>query len=226
MTTTETGVFYDPFDVDIATDPYPVYRRLRDEAPIYYNEERDFFAVSRFEDVERCFVDRDTFISGKGGTYEFVQAVKAGAEIPVGLFIFEDPPMHTAHRALVSRLFTPRRVADLESQIRTFCSRTLDPLVGTGRFDFVKNLGDQMPMRVIGMLLGIPDDDQVGIRNRQQENVAAEATVADVDSLVLASQTFADYVDWRAENPSDDIMTQIDDHGHRGRDRHDPASPP
>ena len=209
MTVTETGVYFDPFNADIATDPYPVYRRLRDEAPVYYNEERDFYALSRFDDVERGLVDRESFISGKGITYAFIQAIKAGGEVPKGLFIFEDPPLHTAHRALVSRLFTPRQVTSLEPQIREFCARTLDPHVGTGTFDFVKNLGDQMPMRVIGMLLGIPDDDQDGIRDRHHEAVVGETTVADIDHLVMASQVFGDYIDWRAENPSDDIMTQL-----------------
>jgi cytochrome P450 len=209
VTVTGTEVRYDPFDEETAADPYPVYRRLRDEAPLYYNEERDFFAVSRFDDVERCLVDRESFISGRGSTYEFIQAVRAGAEIPNGLFIFEDPPLHTAHRALVSRLFTPRRVADLEPQIRQFCARTIDPHVGTGTFDFVKDLGDSMPMRVIGMLLGIPDDDQAGIRSSQRDAVSNDATTADIDQLILGSQIFSDYIDWRAENPSDDIMTQL-----------------
>ena len=78
-------------------------------------------------------------------------------EIPPGTLIFEDPPIHNIHRNLLSRLFTPRKVAALEPQIREFTARCLDPLVGTGRFDFVNDLGEQMPMRVIGMLLGIPE---------------------------------------------------------------------
>ena len=77
-------------------------------------------------------------------------------EIPPGTLIFEDPPIHNIHRNLLSRLFTPRKVAALEPQIREFTRRCLDPLVGSGRFDFVNDLGEQMPMRVIGMLLGIP----------------------------------------------------------------------
>lgn len=80
--TTSTAVYYDPFDAKIAVDPYPTYQRLREEAPVYYNEERDFYALSRFEDLERGLVDRESFISGKGSTYEFVQAVQSGAEVP------------------------------------------------------------------------------------------------------------------------------------------------
>ncbi len=74
--------------------------------------------------------------------------------------IFEDPPIHNIHRNLLSRMFTPRKVLALEPQIREFTARCLDPLVGGDRFDFVNDLGEQMPMRVIGMLLGIPEERQ------------------------------------------------------------------
>ena len=77
--------------------------------------------------------------------------------MPPGMFIFEDPPIHTRHRRLLSRVFTPRRMAELEPKIRAFCARSLDPLVGAGRFDFIADLGAQVPMRTIGMLLGIPE---------------------------------------------------------------------
>ena len=84
------------------------------------------------------------------------------------MLIFEDPPVHTMHRRLLSRVFTPRRVAELEPKIREFCARSLDPLVGAGEFDFVADLGAQMPMRVIGMLLGIPEQDQEAVRDKRR----------------------------------------------------------
>ena len=86
--------------------------------------------------------------------------------MPPGVLIFEDPPVHTVHRSLLSRVFTPKRVAALEPQIRAFCARSLDPLIGAGEFDFIADLGAQMPMRVIGMLLGIPEEDQEAVRDR------------------------------------------------------------
>src|SRR5215470_1858323 len=151
-----TDVYYDPYDVDIWADPYPVYARLREEAPLYYNEPYDFWAVSRWADVESGLKDAKRFISGRGGILELI---KAGIEMPPGTLIFEDPPVHTIHRSLLSRVFTPRRVAALEPKIREFCARSLDPLVGTGEFDFIADLGAQMPVQVIGMLFGIPDED-------------------------------------------------------------------
>ncbi len=124
-----SDVYYDMYSVEINVDPYPVYRRLREEAPIYYNDQHDFFAVSRFEDVEKGLLDAQTYISGKGAILEII---KADIDIPPGVIIFEDPPTHTIHRRLLSRAFTPRRVAELEPKIREFCAHSLDPLVGAG----------------------------------------------------------------------------------------------
>src|SRR6185503_16240147 len=99
----------------------------------------------------------ETYISGRGAILELI---KADLEMPPGVIIFEDPPIHTVHRGLLSRVFTPKKMDALEPLIREFCAASLGPLVGTGRFDFVADLGAQMPMRVIGMLLGIPEEDQ------------------------------------------------------------------
>ena len=129
-TTTESALSYDPYDVDINADPYPVFRRLREEAPLYRNEAYDFYALSRFEDVERGLVDRDTYISSRGAILELIHA---GIEMPPGTLIFEDPPIHTVHRSLLSRVFTPKKMEALEPKIREFCVRSLDPLVGARR---------------------------------------------------------------------------------------------
>ena len=144
----EPAVHYDPYDVTINADPYPTFRRLRDEAPLYYNPEHDFYAVSRYEDVEAGLRDWQTFSSARGGILELI---KAGVELPPGTLIFEDPPVHDIHRKLLSRVFTPRRMNALEDKVREFCANALDPLVGADRFDFIAKLGAQMPMRVIGM---------------------------------------------------------------------------
>jgi cytochrome P450 len=206
--TSASDVYWDPYDVATDRDPYPTFKRLRDEAPLYYNPEHDFYAVSRFEDVERGFMDPATFISGRGGILELI---KAGIEMPPGILIFEDPPTHTIHRRLLSRMFTPKRVAALEPKIRDFCARSLDPHVGTGSFDFIADLGAQMPMRTIGMLLGIPEADQEAIRDQTDANLRTkegEPMVVDPDKLA-SGELFADYIDWRADHPSDDIMTEL-----------------
>jgi cytochrome P450 len=202
-----SDVYYDPYNVEINADPYPVFRRLREEAPLYYNEPHDFYAVSRFEDVERGLLDRETFISGRGAILELI---KANIQFPSGVLLFEDPPVHTVHRSLLSRVFTPRRVAALEPKIREFCARSLDPLVGAGRFDFIADLGAQMPMRTIGMLLGIPEEDQESVRDSVDERLRTEAgKPMQYSARAVSGEMFAEYVDWRAEHPSDDLMTEL-----------------
>jgi cytochrome P450 len=202
-----SDVYYDQYSVEINADPYPVYRRLREEAPLYYNDNHDFFAVSRYEDVEKGLLDAQTYISGKGAVLE---VIKADIEIPPGVIIFEDPPTHTLHRRLLSRAFTPRRVAELEPKIREFCARSLDPLIGSDRLDFIADLGAQMPMRVIGMLLGIPEGDQEAVRDHVDASLRTnEGEPMQVSENFVTGSMFADYVDWRAKHPSDDIMTEL-----------------
>ncbi len=201
-------VDYDPYDIDIHTDPYPVFRRLREEAPLYRNETYDFYAVSRYEDVERGVVDWKTYSSARGGILELI---RAEIEMPPGVFIFEDPPLHTVHRGLLSRVFTPKKMNALEPKVREFCARSLDPLVGADGFDFIADLGAQMPMRTIGMLLGIPEPDQEAIRDRSDATLRTKAgqPMKVTEEGFASGEVFADYIDWRAEHPSNDIMTEL-----------------
>lgn len=203
----ENSVHWDPYDPKYFANPYPTFRRLREEAPVYYNEQYGFYAVSRYEDVERGLGDRETFISGRGVILEFI---KSNSPIPAGVFIMEDPPLHTIHRGLLTRIFTPKKMAALEPQIRAFCAKALDPLVEGGEFNFIDNLGGEMPMRVIGMLLGIPEQDLQAVRARADAALATEAgKPMDVGSFAFAAEGFDEYIDWRAKHPSDDLMTEL-----------------
>lgn len=203
-----TDLYYDPYDREIDADPYPVYRRLRDEAPIYYNQPYDFYAVSRFDDVQRGLLERETYSSGRGSVLEFI---KADIEMPPGVVIFEDPPQHTVHRGLLSRVFTPKKMNLLEPKVREFCTRALDPLVGARRFDFVADLGAQLPMRTIGMLLGIPEGDQEEARERADAALRTDpGKPMEVEAGNMGeSDFFSDYIEWRATHPSDDLMTEL-----------------
>ena len=206
---TVTGdVYYDPYDAEIDVDPHPVWKRLRDEVPLYYNEPYDFYALSRFEDVEPCLIDWDTYRSGKGSILELI---RADFDIPRGAILFEDPPRHDVHRGVMSRVFTPKKMNAIEPKVREFCARTLDPLVGSGHFDFIADLGAQMPMRTIGYLLGIPEQDQEAIRDRLDEGLHLEEGhegTFDAEGMDGA-EMFGEYIDWRAEHPSDDLMTEM-----------------
>src|ERR1700722_19242369 len=209
MVSTAPAPYYDPYDFEIDADPYPVWKRLRDEAPLYYNEKYDFYAISRYDDVERASVEWQTYSSAKGSELEII---KAEMEMPPGLFIFEDPPDHDLHRGIMSRVFTPRRMAAIEPQVRDYAARTLDPLVGKDGFDFILDLGTEIPMRTIGMLLGIPEEDQQAIRNNIDEGLRLEEGVMPEVDLSQGGATDSDYgayIDWRVEHPSDDLMTEL-----------------
>jgi cytochrome P450 len=206
--TNESDIYYDPFNKEIDKDPHPLWKRMRDEAPLYRNEKFDFYALSRYDDVEKALVDWDTYRSGKGSTLE---TIMAGFDIPPGLILMEDPPIHDLHRGLLSRVFTPKAMNAIEPKVREFCARTLDPLVDGGRFDFIADLGAVMPMLTIGMLLGIPEEDQVAIRDRIDEGLRLDddTEVPSGDLALAGAELFSDYIEWRAEHPSDDLMTQL-----------------
>jgi len=207
-TATGADVYFDPYDVDINADPYPTYARLREEAPAYHNDRYDFWALSRHADVEKALVNWQVFSNTRS---DILDIIKAGVELPPGVILFEDPPVHTMHRGLMSRIFTPRRMAALEDQVRAFCARSLDPLVGSDGFDIIDELAAVLPMRVIGMLLGIPEQDQVAVRNKTDDNlrtVPGQPMQVKQDN-VANGDMFADYIDWRAEHPSDDLMTHL-----------------
>jgi cytochrome P450 len=214
-----SDIYYDPYDFQIDDDPYPIWKRMRDEMPLYRNERFDFFAVSRFADVEACSRDWQTFISGKGTVLEMI---RAGVTAPRGMFIFEDPPIHDLHRGLMSRVFTPRRVAALESRIREFCARALDPFVGSTGFDYVRDLGADMPMRIISEMLGIPEAEQEAVRDQIDAGLRIDADrSAGIDPVAVMSDhsRFRDFIDYRRQHPSDDLMTDlvtitfVDEHG-------------
>ncbi len=169
VVTDVAGPYYDPYDVGIVADPYPVYARLRDEAPLYHNERYGFWALSRHADVENALANWETFSNSRS---DILELVKSDFDMPPGVMMFTDPPMHTMLRGLMSRVFTPRRMAEIEDQIRQYCVRCLDPLVGSDRFDIIAELASMMPMRVIGMLLGIPESEQIGVRDANDANCA------------------------------------------------------
>ena len=204
---TRDTVYWDPYRPEFWANPYPVFRRLREEAPLYYNREYDFYAVSRFADVEKGFTDRESFSSARGDILEYI---KADMDIPYGMFIWEDPPLHTVHRSVLTRVFTPRRMNELEQKIRAFCVRCLDPLVGGGQFDFITDFGAQMPMRVISMLLGIPEGDQERIRDKVDAALRTEAgKPLSTSQASYKGEGFEEYIDWRVQHPSDDLMTEL-----------------
>ena len=198
---------WDPYDTSIAANPWPVWNRMREEAPLYYNAEHDFYAVSRFADVERVCTDPATFSSSHGNILELV---KADMEIPPGTLIFEDPPVHDIHRKLIARVFSPRRVGALEPLVRRFCQSCLDPLAGSARFDLIEKLGAEMPMKVIGMLIGIPEEGQEAFRDQTNAHMtAADGRMDTSAGIVMTHEALTEYIGWRQQHPSDDVITEL-----------------
>jgi cytochrome P450 len=210
MPATNSDIYYDPYDFEIDADPYPVWKRMRDEQPLYYNDKHDFYALTRWDDVEAGLKDHTRMISSRGTILELI---KANVQMPPGMVIFDDPPSHTAYRGLMSRVFTPRKMNAIEPQVRKFCVDELDAIDGASEFDVIKVLAAKMPMRVIGMLLGIPEADQQAIRDQTEGGLHLESpelmTKAYENFGQASDGSFGEYLDWRLEHPSDDLMTQL-----------------
>ncbi len=174
---TTSDVYFDPYDVEINANPYPTFARLREEAPLYYNEQHDFYALSRFADVNKGLVDHETFSSAPRRDHRTDQGQHRH---PLGRTDFRgsaDP--HRASQAAGRGCSPHARSMRLEPKIREFCAQSLDPLVGAGKVDFIKDFGAIMPMRVISALLGIPEDDQEMIRDHGNDQLRTEARQAD-----------------------------------------------
>jgi cytochrome P450 len=174
VTASETDVEYNPYAFAVHDDPYETYRRLRDEAPAYWNPELRFWVLSRFADVLEAFRDHDTFSSAGGIALEVRRPL--GAVDPDGsrMMIEMDPPDHTTFRRLVSRVFTGNRVTRMEEQVRTIVGHYIDGVIEQGRCDLVGDVSSPFPMDVISAVLGIPTVDRAALRGLADKVLARE----------------------------------------------------
>ena len=166
---------FDPYSDVFFNDPYDVYRRLRDEAPAYRNDHYGFWALSRYDDVVTAHRDWKTFTSTQGITIDMLTDPDMGALLKqsTGSMIFMDPPDHDRMRALVSRVFTPKAVADLEPMIRGLVRKYLDPLDGD-EMDLVADFSGPFPVEVISVMLGVPEPDRQQIRHWTDDMLSRE----------------------------------------------------
>jgi cytochrome P450 len=155
-------LFYSPYDFDVQEDPYPVYARLREEAPVYRNEQDDFWALSRHADILAALRDSDRFSSRNGLRIE--PAFWGPDAEKFFSFVAMDPPKHTRMRGLVSRAFTQRRVQALEPRLREIARAHLEPLLDGGAFDLMEFAG-RFPTDVISELVGVPEADRDRLRD-------------------------------------------------------------
>ena len=193
---------WNPFSHEAQADPYPVYRWLRDEQPCYHNEKTDMWALSRFEDVLRATLDPKTYSSQFGGRG------------PGHMFISIDPPAHTPRRNLISGAFTPRAIAKLEPWIREITVKHLDRLAGRDRFDLIGDFAKKLPLEIICVMLGIPEDDRERVQSYGDRYLAREpgertpppdAAVAYQECLDYFAPIYHD----RRTQPRDDLLTRL-----------------
>jgi cytochrome P450 len=201
---------YDPYSYEIDRDPYPVYRRMRDEAPVYRNERLDFWALTRFDDVLAALRDWERFSSAEGTVLELMGQPGLGGT----MIIFMDPPRQTRVRNLVSKAFTPARVAALEPEIRRIARRHLDALAGRPRFDVVAEFTAKLPMDVISALLGIPPEDRDAVRGWSNQVLHREPDdpmppPMALEAMAKSQAYYAEALAARRRAPRDDLMTLL-----------------
>ena len=205
-------LYWDPFDETIDDDPHPVWARMRDDAPLYRNDLHDFFALSRYADVEAAHLDPRTFSSARGTVLEMMGRDLSGT----GQMIFLDPPDHTRLRHLVSRAFTPKRVAAIEARVRGLCADMLDPFGGGDGFDYLQDFGARLPSMVISSLLGVPPSEQERFRHTVDRLFHIEPGVGMVNDQSMTAgfelgQYLAELLADRSSSPQDDLLTALVD---------------
>lgn len=200
---------FDPFDHAVQADPYPAYRRLRDEYPVYRVGEHAFWVLSRYDDVKQALMSPEVYSSAQGNLIDDSPA-RVGRTLGT-----TDPPRHTELRRLINKVFTPRRVKDLEPSIREISSHLLDELAGSdGEVDLVERYVAPLSAGVIGDLLGVPRADHPKLRRWREDVVHRDA---DAMGLTAAGQRafdeshayMDDFVRLRRREPADDLVSAI-----------------
>ena len=210
MTTAE--LVYSPYHYGIHDDPYPTYQRLRDEAPVYRNDEGDFWALSRHADVVEAFRDHVRFSSAHGVSLD--PAASGPHAHRTMSFLAMDPPMHGRMRGLVSRGFTPRRVSELEPRIRELARRHLDAALERGSLDLIGDLAGRLPMDVISELIGVPAADRDELRRLSDLLVHREEGMDDVppagvEAALSLVTYYSDMLAQRRARRTDDLTSAL-----------------
>lgn len=208
---------FDPYDPVTSQAPYAVWKRLRDEAPLYYNEQYDFYALSRYDDVYRALENWQDYSSARGTVLEIIQT-GPGAQNAIfgdgslGMMIFTDPPNHDIARQLVNQRFSPKAVLQLESRARDLCQHFFDQVEGKSEFDLADEIIRPIPPMMIGHILGMPEQDQAYLGELVDAMLTFDPDADPAEAQVRNSE-LADYlgnlVAERRANPKDDMITML-----------------
>ncbi|SEG82681.1 hypothetical protein SAMN05444920_10575 [Nonomuraea solani] len=204
-------VVYNPYDRAVNDDPYPVYARMRTEAPLYHNADLGFWALSRHADVSAALTDSALLSSDHG---PLLDPGASGPHARTFLsFVAMDPPEHTRMRAAISRAFTPRRVAALEPMIRQIARDHIEPAVERGTFDFARDIAAKVPLDVISELMGVPPAERAGVRRRSDAllryDPAGQMSDEGVKGILSLGDYYRSIVVERRAAPRDDLVSAL-----------------
>ena len=205
-------VEFDPYSEDFFCAPFETYRRMRDEAPVYYSEKYDFWALTRYDDVAAAVKDHETFSSAKGVTLDIVKAPEAVS--PIGKIIISlDPPEHERMRKLVNRVFTPRAIASLEQMVRDTIDRYVNQL-DPASFDAVADFAALFPVEIITSMLGVPADDRQQLRvwldkGLEREPGSISPSAESMDAMIKSGAYYYDLIQQRRDKPQDDMISRL-----------------
>jgi cytochrome P450 len=202
---------YSPFDPEVIADPYPVYRELRDNAPVYWSREASSWVLSRYDDVSAALTDPATY-SSASGIFPTPPGVDM-TELFLPMLIMSDPPRHTQLRHLVSKAFTPRRIAGLETGIQTIVDDLLDQAPAAGTWDFVSGFAGPLPAIVIADMLGVPREDRDRFRTWSSTLIQSNPTRGEfgpgLDAAAALYEYFSAFLAERRAHPREDLMTAL-----------------
>ena len=205
---------FDPFSDVFFNDPYPTYRRMRDEAPVYYSEKYDFYALSRHADVTAAYKNVEVFSSSKGVDLSTIKYGFQNRDMPVPkLLIMIDPPDHNRLRVLVSRVFTPRAIASMEPVVRSIITKFLDQC-DPKKFDVVEDWSERFPVEVISTMLGVPEENRQQIKkwlDRSLHRKPGEIGVSEdgIEAGMEAGLFYYTLIVQKRENPGDDMISRL-----------------
>ena len=210
--TSSDAVVLDPYDYDFHEDPYPIYKRLRDEAPLYHNEALNFWALSRHADVLQGFRNSIALSNSLGVALDPISRTP-DAHLVMS-FIAMDDPGHLRLRTLVSKGFTPRRIRELEPRVTELAVQHLDSALQSESFDYVGEFAGKLPMDVISELMGVPESDRAGIRALADMVLHREEGVTDVPPSAIRASVelmtyYGDMVKQRRKTPTDDLTSAL-----------------
>jgi cytochrome P450 len=208
---TKPKLVFDPFSEDFFDGAYQTYRRMREEAPVYYNEEYDFYALTRHADVAAAFKDFETYSSAQGVDLAMIK--RGGVPPEQKSIIFMDPPEHRQMRSLVNKVFTPRAIGALKPMVSDVIEQFVSA-VNPDRFDVVQDFSAYFPVEVITRMLGVPEESRQEVRHMIDTSLHREPGQLEMDeagweATVRTGMLYYNLIQERRAEPQDDMISRL-----------------